>query len=124
MKNDPGEIHAGLYGVLAQTTQPEFKTARQRLEGINQRLTESAARTGREAGSRCVVVNFSVDSKHVTDARNLISKVCGDKLIYIRVKPVLHASVMEFELFVDATVAQRIKDMLKASFASCRGFRR
>ena len=105
---------------LRYRTQFEFMSVSERLRRINQRIKNSIKKNSPDDDQveRCSMVYFSVDAKCVTEARHLIISLCKDKLIFLRIQPIQHSSMMQIELFVRASVMQRVKELMKLHFHS------
>jgi len=100
-------------------TQFEFMSVGERLRRINQRIKNFKNKNssdGDEPIERCTMLYFSVDAKHVTEARHLIISLCKDKLIFMRIKPVQHSSMMQVELFLKVSIAQHVRELIKLRF--------
>jgi hypothetical protein len=100
-------------------TQFEFMSVGERLRRINQRIKNFNNKTvanDQEQLERCTMLYFSVDEKRVTEVRHLIISTCKDKLIFMRIKPILHSSMMHVELFLKASAVSRVKDLMRSRF--------
>jgi hypothetical protein len=100
-------------------TQFEFMSVGERLRRINQRIKNFGNKNshgGDESLERCTMLYFSVDAKHLTEARHLIISLCKDKLIFMRVKPVQHSTMMQVELFLKISIVQRVRELMKLRF--------
>ena len=100
-------------------TQFEFMSVGERLRRINQRIKNfknKGSLGGDEQLERCTMVYFSVDAKNVTEARLLVISLCKEKLIFMRIKPIQHSSLMQVELFLKASIVSRVKDLMKCRF--------
>jgi len=99
-------------------TQFEFMSVGERLIRINQRIKNTGNRKPNDGDQveRCSMVYFSVETKQVTEARHLIIALCKDKLIFMRIKPIQHSTMMQVELFVKVSVVQRVKELMKLRF--------
>ena len=112
---------AGFDDTSVYHTQFEFMSVGERLRRINLRIKNSTNKNSTQEDDqieRCAMVHFSVDDKSVTEARHLIISLCKEKLIFLRIKPVRHSTVMQMEMFVKESMAQRVKELLKLRFQS------
>ncbi|PRC94266.1 hypothetical protein [Solimicrobium silvestre] len=100
-------------------TQFKFMSVSEHLNRIVQRIKNFNNKTSNqnnEQPERCSMLYFSVDAKRITEARRLIISMCRDKLIFMRVKPMQHATTMQVELFLKTSVMQHVQEMMESSF--------
>jgi hypothetical protein len=99
-------------------TQFEFMSVAERLRRINDRIQNFKNKNTPESKpvERCSMVHFSVEEKRVTEARHLIISLCKDKLVFLRIKPILHSNLMQVELFVKESAVACVKEIMKSRF--------
>ncbi|MEO6920665.1 MAG: hypothetical protein ABI171_16920 [Collimonas sp.] len=67
------------------------------------------------------MMQITVDTASVTDLRRVIVSTCGDLMVYMRVKPVEHASKMKFSLClnkksIDSVIGNIMRVLPQAEF--------
>ncbi len=99
-------------------TQFEFMSVAERLRRINQRIKnfKNNHTPDDKNVERCSMAYFTVENKRVTEARHLIISLCKDKLIFMRIKPILHSNLMQVELFVKTSALPCVKELMKSRF--------
>lgn len=100
-------------------THSEYMSIDERSESVRQRIGNFSNRNATEREEqleRCTMLHFFVDAKRVTEARYLISTICKEKLILMRVKPDRHSTVTSIELIIQTSIVQPVKDFMKLRF--------
>lgn len=70
------------------------------LNGMAAKQTTAVPSRSRKTDQRGHIMQFSIKSDCVTALRHLIISKCGDQLIFMRIQPIEHATMMNVSLLV------------------------